>query len=301
MSSPLTFEWLGCTTFRVRVGGRTLFFDTYVDKAPGVPGVGITSDTVDEADFIFVSHAHFDHVLGADVIARNTGATLIGSYETARLMRANGVGDAQIVPVSGGETVDCGGDMRVYPSLHSCLFAAGSPDSAIACLGDLGISAQDRLKHVDGLFDLIAGIKGDVGDFFHDADPHCSHHDGGQLAYLLETPEGSILINASSGHWTGLLDRLRPDVAVLAASGRPNVDGEPYQGSIADFLVGQVELLQTPKVLLCHHDALLPPVAPALDIGEAVASIKRRADYAQYIALEQAEPVALLGSGPLPG
>src|SRR3954451_22667112 len=97
----VTIEWFGCATFRVRVGPTTLFFDTYLDKAPGVPRVGLGAHDVVEADFAFISHAHFDHVLGADVIAKATGATVVGNHEVAHLMAANGVPDQQVLAVSG--------------------------------------------------------------------------------------------------------------------------------------------------------------------------------------------------------
>jgi L-ascorbate metabolism protein UlaG (beta-lactamase superfamily) len=39
MADPMsvTVEWFGCATFRVRAGELTLFFDTYLDEAPGAP------------------------------------------------------------------------------------------------------------------------------------------------------------------------------------------------------------------------------------------------------------------------
>ena len=104
MGEPLTLEWFGCATFRVRAGGLTLFFDTYLDKIPGSPEVSLSCAAVDAADYVFVSHAHFDHLLGADIVARATGATAVGSYECARILRDNGVPVAQILPASGGET-----------------------------------------------------------------------------------------------------------------------------------------------------------------------------------------------------
>jgi L-ascorbate metabolism protein UlaG (beta-lactamase superfamily) len=36
----LTLEWLGCATFRVRVKGLTLSFDTFVDRVPSAEPVG---------------------------------------------------------------------------------------------------------------------------------------------------------------------------------------------------------------------------------------------------------------------
>lgn len=274
--SGATIEWFGCTTFRVRIAGRTLFFDTYLDKAPGVPPAGLTSAEVDEADVLFISHAHFDHVVGADTIARSTGALVVGNHEVAHLMEANAVPPEQVLAVSGGETVDCGSDVRVrvLPALHSCLFAEAAGDSGSACLGDLGVSAQQRSAATTALFDLLPSLSEETRAFFASAAPHSSHRDGGQLAFVLESPEGTLLVSASPGHWTGIYDGLQVDVALLAAAGRPNVDGEPYQGTMADFLVEQAELLGRPVVALCHHDPLLPPVAPAYDVTAAEAALR---------------------------
>ena len=290
-----TIEWFGCATFRVRIGSTTLFFDTYLDKAPGVPSAGLHAADVDEADFLFISHAHFDHVLGADVIAKATGATVVGNYEVAHLMAANGVPDDQMLAVSGGETVDCGDSIRVrvFPALHSCLFAAAGGDSGSACLGDLGSSAQDRAAATKALFALLPTLSEETRNYFQAHDGHASNHDGGQLAYLLETPDGSLLVSASPGHWRGIFEDLRPDVAVLAAAGRPNVDGEPYQGSMADFLVEQAELLGRPVVALCHHDPLLPPVAAAYDISAAESALRAVLGADRYRTFEYGTPTVL--------
>ena len=294
-AAELQLEWFGCTTFRVRVNGLTLFFDTWVDRPPGLPEVGLAARDVSVADFVFVSHAHFDHMLGVDTIAKATGAMVICSYEVARVLRANGVPDAQILAVSGGEPVDCGRDVRVrtFPSLHSCLFASASHESHVDCLGDLGITAQDRAARVAALFELFPSFEPGLANWFAATDAHCSTRDGGQLCYLLETPDGSVFVNASSGYWSGIVANLRPDVAVLALVGRPNVDGEPHQGSLARFFVNQVELLQPSKVVLAHHDALLPMLPPT-DTGEALAMVAREADYARHIELSYADPVAVL-------
>ena len=297
-----TIEWFGCATFRVRTAGTTLFFDTYLDKAPGVPDAGLHAADVVDADLLFISHAHFDHVLGADVIARATGATVVGNHEVAHLMAANGVPDEQVLAVSGGETVDCGSGVRVrvLPALHSCLFAAAGGHSGSACLGGMGVSAQDRRAAVDALFGLLPTVSDETQAFFDATHGQASHRDGGQLAYHLDSPEGSVLISASSGYWRGIFADLRPDVAVLAAAGRPNVDGEPHQGTMADFLVEQAELLGGPAVALCHHDPLLPPVAPAYDITEAEAALRAALGGDRYRTFVYGEPTPLFPSSTRP-
>ena len=66
-------------TFRVRHAGLDLFFDAYLDRLPGLAPVGLRTAEVDKADFVFVSHAHFDHLYGADAIALRTGAMVVAS------------------------------------------------------------------------------------------------------------------------------------------------------------------------------------------------------------------------------
>ena len=58
---------------------------------------------------------------------------------------------------------------------------------------------------------------------------HSSMHDGGQLAFVLQTADGSALFSGSSGYWPGISAGLRPDTAFLALARPPNVSGEPYQ------------------------------------------------------------------------
>jgi L-ascorbate metabolism protein UlaG (beta-lactamase superfamily) len=290
----VTVEWFGTATFRIRAGGQTLFFDAYLDRLPGLEPVGLSTAEVSEADFVFVSHAHFDHLAGADVIALGTGATVVASPESARCLRACGVPEEQLLVVTGGETVHCGPSarVRVLPALHSCLFAHSDADTSVPCLGNLGVSAQDRAGAVAALFDLMAAAPEPAGPALRALNERCSRHDGGQLAYFLDTTEGSVLVSGSAGYWRGIFTGLRPDAALLSLGGRPNVDGEPYQGSTAQYVLEQVQLLRAEKVAFCHHDPLFPGV-PGIDIGPAAAALRRATPGAAYFQLEYATPRAL--------
>jgi L-ascorbate metabolism protein UlaG (beta-lactamase superfamily) len=229
-------------------------------------------------------------------IARSTGALVVASPESARVLRQDGVPEDQILMVTGGETVRCGPavSVRVLPALHSCVFAAADPDSAAQCLGDFGISAQDRWRAVQ---DTIAGgfrlAQAPVGEALENMRDHSSMHDGGQLAYLLQTGDGSALFSGSSGYWPGIFAGLRPDVAFLALAGRPNVSGEPYQGSSARFMLEQVETLRPGTVCFCHHDPVFPGL-PGTDVTEAAALLVARKP-GGYFTLEYATPRPLFG------
>ncbi len=291
-----TLEWYGTATFRVRDAGLDLFFDAYLDRLPGLDPVGLSTAEVAKADFVFVSHAHFDHLYGADAIARATGATVVASPESARCLRASGVPEEQLLVVTGGETVHCGPatTVRVLPALHSCLFAHSEADPSIACLGDLDVSAQQRAAAVAGLFGAMDAAPAPAGPALVAMNEVCSRHDGGQLAYLLTTAGGSLLVSGSAGYWRGIFGGLRPDVALLSLGGRPNVDGEPYQGSSVEYLLEQVQLLRPGRVALCHHDPLFPGL-PGVDIGPAAAAFRAPGAPAGYFALEYATPVCLFG------
>jgi len=285
-SAP-TVEWFGTTTFRVRHAGLDLFFDGYLDRLPGLDPVGLSVAGVGRADFVFVSHAHFDHLYGVAPIARATGATVVASPESARVLRQDGVPEGQLLIVTGGETVRCGpaASVRVLPALHSCLFAASDPDSAVACLGDLGISAQERWAKVQGMFDSGPG-PAPVAGALKNMRAHSSTRDGGQLTFLLQTADGTALFSGSSGYWPGIFAGLRPDVAFLALAGRPNVSGEPYQGPAARFMLEQVTALNPGRVCFCHHDPLLPG-QPGTDVTAAAALLQER-EPGSYFTLEYA-------------
>ena len=80
-----TLDWLGCATFRLTVDDLVVFLDAYMDRVPSAPAVGLTTGEVDRADWIVVGHSHFDHLWGAETIARNTGAKVLGSYAQGTL------------------------------------------------------------------------------------------------------------------------------------------------------------------------------------------------------------------------
>ena len=70
MPSATTLDWYGCATFRLTIGDLVVFLDAYIDRVPGAAGTGLRADDIDRADWIVVGHSHFDHLWGAERIAR---------------------------------------------------------------------------------------------------------------------------------------------------------------------------------------------------------------------------------------
>lgn len=275
-----TLDWFGCATFRFSTADLTIFLDAYIDRAPGAPGTGLTADDIAECDWIVIGHSHFDHLAGAERIIANTGARLIGSYETVRVMEAAGVPPERMICVAGGERVRLSPDVTVWvlPSLHSCVWShRGMLQSDVVCIGDLGLTWQEQQERMQELNRYLrTELSPDaVAHLAATSVGHSPRGDGGALLYLFETPEGTLLFQDTSGHWTGILDDVRPDVAILAAAGRGNVDGEPIQGSLAGFIGRQVAMLRPRQLLFSHHDDWLPGFSVPTAMGplrEAVAA-----------------------------
>lgn len=277
----ISLDWLGCATFRLTIDDTVIFLDAYMDRVPAAPPVGLSTKDITKADFVLVGHAHFDHLAGAEVIARNTGAKVIGSHETARVMTEQGVPRSQLLISQGGERHRLAPDVsvRVFPSLHSCTWTSGSLNSTEMVTGHLGLCEDERaaIAARQGLGATI-GARGGQGDPLanqmreHLASAVGSGHTGGALCYLIETPSGSIFWQDTSGCWTGVLRDLRPDVALLAAAGRGNLDGEPIQGSLAQFVAREADLLRPRTIILNHHDNWMPPVTS--EGGTDVSSIR---------------------------
>lgn len=283
----VTLDWLGCATFRLTIDNLVVFLDAYIDRVPSAAPIGIAVDDIKRADWIVVGHSHFDHLYGAERIAKATGATIVGSYETIRVMEAQGVPLTQLIPVAGGETIRLSKDVTVsvFPSQHSCVWShKAMPASDMVCIGDLKVTYQEQQERMRALWDYLRTL-GDEALTHLQVSAQGARGDGGALLYFFETPEGSLLFQDTSGHWSGILKNLRPTVAILAAAGRGNIDGEPIQGSLAQFVARQADLIRPQRVILSHHDNWLPGFSGAIDVSPIRTELARWAPRTELIEM----------------
>ncbi len=75
MTTELT--WLGHGSWAIKVGDHSILLDPFLNDSPTAP---VKADAV-EADYILVSHGHFDHVADVAAIANRTGATVLAAFE----------------------------------------------------------------------------------------------------------------------------------------------------------------------------------------------------------------------------
>jgi pimeloyl-ACP methyl ester carboxylesterase len=118
------------------------------------------------------------------------------------------------------------------------------------------------------------------------------------LMLKAEENPGGVPIGALDGRRKALAANRTQDFLDLAsgpfyATGRPVLDGEPYEGSLADFLAEQAALLGHPEVIFCHYDPLLPPLSGATDITAAETRLKDVPGQ-RYRRLQHGTPTTIL-------
>lgn len=120
MSIELT--WFGHGTWQISLPEHTILLDPFFDENPSSP---IKAAEVD-ADFILISHGHFDHIADAAAVANRTNATVVAIYEVAQWLAQNGEVKETIGMNIGGGVQLPFGHVKMTPAPHSSQLPDGS-------------------------------------------------------------------------------------------------------------------------------------------------------------------------------
>jgi len=115
-----TYTFLGHGTHLIETSGQKLLVDPFFTNNPAAP---ITADEA-EADFIFVSHGHGDHVGDTVEIAKRTGALVIANAEISGWLSKQGV-KSHAQHIGGGYRHPFG-----YLKLTIAFHGSGLPDGS---------------------------------------------------------------------------------------------------------------------------------------------------------------------------
>jgi L-ascorbate metabolism protein UlaG (beta-lactamase superfamily) len=118
---PLELTWLGHGSWSIAAGTHRLLIDPFLDDSPTAP---LKSKDA-AADFILVSHGHFDHVADAARIAQRTGATVVANYEICEWLSKQGAKQTQPMNLGGGIDLPCG-RVKLTLAHHSSTLPDGS-------------------------------------------------------------------------------------------------------------------------------------------------------------------------------
>jgi len=120
---PCELTWLGHSSFSLKTGDTTILVDPFLDDSPTAP---VKSGEV-EADFILLTHGHFDHSSDVAKIANRTGATVVTNFEIAEWLKQQGVAEEKAIGMNiGGATTFPFGKVKMTLAHHSSSLPDGS-------------------------------------------------------------------------------------------------------------------------------------------------------------------------------
>ncbi len=130
----LTYTFHGHACFTLTSDDATLLFDPFLT---GNPAAKVTADQV-AADYILLSHGHFDHMPDTVSIAQRTGATVIGTLELATWMNNQGAANVHGMQPGGSFRFPFG-RVKLTIAHHGSMLPDGSYGGlAVGFLVDIG-------------------------------------------------------------------------------------------------------------------------------------------------------------------
>jgi len=279
----LTATWFGVTALLLREGEHAIFIDPFFTRPEGLLPLALNRPIApDEAriaaalqqagitrlDAVLVSHSHYDHAMDAGVVARLTGATLVGSASTANIGRGAGLPETQLRVVTPGEDLAYGPfHLRFIASRHAGA-SGGRPT------GEIEAPLRTPARFLD-------------------------YRLGGTYSILVEHPQGRLLHHGSAGWEPGALRGQRADVVFL---------GVALLDDLPAYLQQTVDAVGAGRVVPTHWDDFTRPLDQSLrpfpiivHLDRFFADMARLRPGLRVETLRAGEPVALFPASAPPG
>lgn len=117
----MKITFLGHASLAIQIGEIHLVVDPFISANPKAESISITDL---KADYILITHAHQDHILDVETIAKNTGAIIISNAEIASYYGAKGF---TTHPMNhGGNWKFDFGSIKYVQAIHSSSFPDGT-------------------------------------------------------------------------------------------------------------------------------------------------------------------------------
>jgi len=251
MDERTTFQWLGTAGFRIETGGRVLLIDPFFSRVPeSRPVQPLGPGDMADAELIFLTHGHFDHIGDVPAIVEASGAAVYCSSVAAETLEKMGVPAGKITRLAGDESLDPGGfAVHTFVTRHIRFDARLILRTAPRLLRDANI---DMLRHVSGM------PSGPVLIYWFDFDG------------LTVVHTGSLGITPEEAMRQGLKG---PDILMLPLQGHSRICTR------AALLTAAIK----PRAIVPQHfDDFFPPVSQWVELMPFQAMVEKLAPECRY-------------------
>lgn len=118
----MQFTFYGHASFGVNVSGKNLLFDPFISSNEKAATIKIEEVP---ADYILISHGHFDHVEDVEVIAKRTEAKLVSNFEIISWFENKGLTNGHPMNHGGSWEFDFG-TVKYVNAVHSSVMPDGA-------------------------------------------------------------------------------------------------------------------------------------------------------------------------------
>lgn len=117
----MKITYYGHASLGIEVGGKHIIVDPFITGNPQAASINLSTI---RADYILLTHAHADHVLDVEAIAKNTNAVIVSNAEIASYYAKKGFNSH---PMNhGGSWKFDFGKVKYVNAIHSSSFSDGS-------------------------------------------------------------------------------------------------------------------------------------------------------------------------------
>ncbi|MET3028931.1 metal-dependent hydrolase [Flavobacterium sp. UW10123] len=117
----MKITYYGHASLGIEVGGKHIIVDPFITGNPQAATINLSTI---KADYILLTHAHADHVLDVEAIAKNTNAVIVSNAEIASYYAKKGFNSH---PMNhGGSWKFDFGKVKYVNAIHSSSFPDGS-------------------------------------------------------------------------------------------------------------------------------------------------------------------------------
>ena len=235
MNSDVIFQWLGTAGFRIEHSGKVVLIDPFFSRNENsTPTLNLKPADMSDADHIFVSHGHFDHIADVPEIVGLSSADVWCSTVAADTLIKMDVPAGKINRLAGGESIDLETfTIDVVPTRH------------------IRFDARLVLSTIPGILRERRLVKG------------LSHYQSGAVMIYTFDFEGLRVIHIGSlGLQPGDVAKLgltepKPDMLLLPVQGHTDICRRAALVTTA---------IRPRAVVPQHHDNFFPPISRVIDI-----------------------------------